>query len=85
MERRYEERGLVLKTARIKSEAIDAEIGCAILDISHGGARLLLPAGVSTPELFDLAIDPDGHMKFCRVVWKSGNTIGVAFQSKVLI
>jgi hypothetical protein len=84
-ERRQEQRQWTLKTAKIKSLDIWSDIDCAILDISDGGARILLPVGVDPPDTFDLAVDPDGQAKLCRVVWKSGNRIGVSFQSKVML
>jgi hypothetical protein len=84
-ERRREQRQLTLKTAKIKSLDSRPDIDCAILDISAGGARILLPAAVDLPDTFYLAIDPDGRIKICRVVWKSGNGVGVSFQTRVII
>jgi hypothetical protein len=84
-ERRKEQRQLTLKTGKIISFDIQSEIDCAILDISDGGARILLPVGIDLPDTFDLAVDPDGQAKYCRVVWKQGNRIGVSFQTKVPI
>jgi PilZ domain-containing protein len=85
LERRYEQRELILKTARIKSGASGPEIFCAILDMSRGGARILLPMDVELPATFEIAIDPEGEEKLCRVMWKADNKVGVCFQSKVLI
>jgi PilZ domain len=84
-DRRQAQRELTLKTGTIKSIDIGSHIECAILDISTAGARILLPAGVEAPETFDLAMDPDGRSNCCRVVWRSGNSIGVSFQTKVQI
>ena len=62
-----------------------AEIDCAILDLSDSGARILLPAGTDLPDSFDLSVDPDGQVKCCRVVWKAGTSVGVTFQTRVLL
>jgi hypothetical protein len=53
--------------------------------MSRGGARILLPMDVELPATFEIAIDPDGEEKLCRVMWKADNKVGVCFQSKVLI
>ena len=77
MERRFGQRELVLKTARMKWDGSPGDLDCAILDISDGGARILLPQGSHPPDVFDLVVDPDHQLKLCRVVWKAGNTMGV--------
>ena len=83
MDRRWEPRQLTLKTGKIRSVDLPSEVDCAILDISAGGARILVPDGVEIPATFDLAIDPDGDSHACRLRWKSGSRIGVAFQSPI--
>jgi hypothetical protein len=81
LERRRQPRRLTLKTGTIRFPGDDNAVQCAIFDLSGGGACLVVPAGADIPGTFDLAIDPDRTSRVCRVRWKSGNKIGVAFQT----
>jgi len=80
-ERRREPRPLTLKTGTIRFPGDGKAVDCAIFDLSAGGACLVVPIGADIPATFDLAIDPDRTSRVCRVRWKSGNKIGVAFQT----
>jgi flavin reductase (DIM6/NTAB) family NADH-FMN oxidoreductase RutF len=77
-ERRREARLLTLKAGAIRSAGAPASIDCAILDISDGGARILVPVNT------ELAIDPSRESYSCKLAWKSGSTIGVSFQSRTV-
>jgi hypothetical protein len=83
LEHRREPRQLILKTGKISSLYLPSDIDCAIFDISEGGASILLPVGAKVPDSFHLAIDPGRDSYICRVAWKSGNKIGVSFQSRI--
>lgn len=75
-------RRLTLLTGRIV--AGDGFIDCAILDLSPGGARVLVPRGAETPEVFELVIDPDGVRLQCRLIWADGDMQGLAFVNGTL-
>ena len=77
-ERRASPRRLVDCPGSIVREASAEPLDCVIADISDGGARLLVPAGV--PEEFALVIkdDSDANQR-CRVVWRLDDEIGVEF------
>ena len=77
---RTQPRELTLKTAKIKCEATNSVILCAILNINDAGACILVSDQTDIPETFDLTIDPIGSNYTCRVVWRSDNRIGVSFQ-----
>ena len=49
---------------------------CWISDISDGGARLHSEADI--PDEFALVL-PTGGRRECRVVWRLGHEVGVAF------
>jgi hypothetical protein len=83
--RRQWQRQLTLKTATISSPVLPSGVDCAILDISEGGACILLPVGVSPPDTFDLSMHSGGQNYLCRVAWKAGPRIGVSFQSQTII
>ena len=53
---------------------------CSISDISETGARIVLKSDHELPERFTLLLtESGGARRRCRVVWRSGLTIGVEF------
>jgi len=55
-------------------------IACSISDISEIGARLVLDHDGELPETFMLLLTATGRARrYCRVVWRTGLTIGVEF------
>jgi hypothetical protein len=82
-ERRRAPRQLALKTGKIRALYLPSDIDCAIFNISSKGASILLPIGTRVPDTFQLTIDPGRDDYICRLAWKSGNKIGVSFQSRI--
>jgi hypothetical protein len=80
MERRTHPRFLTLTTAKIVGDNTALPIDCAILNFSESGAALLVPGLTTVPEVFRLVIDPDGAVRTCRLLWRTGNRIGVRFR-----
>lgn len=78
---RKHQRQLTLKTARISADVIANSLPCAILDLSEGGACLLLPNETLLPNEFDLTVDHTGSRQRCKLVWRSRHRIGVSFVS----
>jgi hypothetical protein len=79
-DQRREPRWLTLRTGTI--HGVSGSLDCAILDISVGGACLLLPTDARIDEAFALTTDFNGERYECRLAWQAGNRIGVAFQSR---
>jgi hypothetical protein len=79
LDKRKHQRHLTLKTAKIFHDRRAPAVDCAIVNISDGGACILLSHGVAVPDSFNLAIDHDGRMRGCSVAWRAGNRIGVSF------
>jgi hypothetical protein len=53
---------------------------CTVLDISEGGARVLVPPSVTLPREFWIILSRDGsRRRRCRLVWRSNGQIGVAY------
>jgi PilZ domain len=66
--------------ARIQIDSKSPLVTCAIVDISEGGARLSLEADETLPETFMLLLTRNGRTRrYCRVVWRDGQTLGVEF------
>jgi hypothetical protein len=78
-ERRKDHRYTVNRAAQFRTDIGALPRDCMIADISTGGARLLIQ-GVDVPDQFYLLISgEDGAHRECRVVWRLGGEIGVAF------
>ena len=56
-------------------------IECTVSDLSQGGARLSLGRSHGLPDEFRLSIE-NGLKRLCRIVWRKGNDVGVAFQRR---
>jgi hypothetical protein len=76
LEARSHPRELTLQTGRIQRGAQHQDIVCAVLNISNGGACILVPERAEVPQQFRLVIDYGGSHA-CEIVWRSGNRIGV--------
>jgi PilZ domain len=53
---------------------------CTVLDVSPGGARIVMDVAIDVADRFVLALVPN-HSKRqeCEVVWRRGKTYGVKF------
>ena len=58
VERRRDQRWPTLKTGKLRTVDVQSGIDCAILDISEGGACILIPVGAAIPDSFDVAHGP---------------------------
>jgi hypothetical protein len=66
--------------ARILADKDTPAIACSIADNSESGARLSLEYAGELPETFMLLLTPKGEARrHCRVIWRDGLTVGVAF------
>lgn len=79
-DRRSTPRILTLKTGKIVSGRHRVEIETAVLDISDGGACLLVSDAADVPETFQLFLDCTPEAHDCEVRWRSGHKLGIRFQ-----
>lgn len=56
----------------------NTSIGCFVLNISAGGAGLVVDSSIQLPVTFDLRID-GGPIHRCCLVWRIEDQMGVAF------
>ncbi|MBK5962090.1 hypothetical protein CCR97_28420 [Rhodoplanes elegans] len=75
-ERRHP-RYLTLATGRIVDR--DTAATCAVLNVSAGGACLLVPDAAAVPGVFELVVDPGRLRVRCVAVWRDRHHVGVAF------
>jgi invasion protein IalB len=80
MDNRRAQRHLTLRTGKILAEDGQGTVDCAVLNISKTGACILVPAGATIPEGFDLAIDCEDTIRNCKMVWCDGPRIGLRFE-----
>jgi PilZ domain len=70
-------RKILLKGAQISFQ--DTSVGCFVLNISTGGAGLVLDSDVPIPFSFELEIDGARTRRRCLVVWRNDCHLGVSF------
>lgn len=81
LERRARPRSLTLKTGKILRADDARGIDCAILDLSEGGARILVSDPTEVPQKFLLKVDRTHTVHVCERVWTDGNRIGLSCHS----
>ncbi len=69
--------GRVSKAAKILFGSKAPGVDCMLIDYSAGGACLQLPKHVDLPQRFEVLYGTT--RKHCRLVWKRGLRLGVAF------
>ncbi len=67
-------------SARILTKKNGSARTCSIADISETGARIVLAKDEELPDRFVLLLSATGEARrICRVVWRTGLTVGVQF------
>ena len=80
MEQRRSMRELVQFPAWIKADNESRIRECTILDVSDGGARILVSAPSYVTKEFWLLLTKDGtRRRRCRIAWRSDDQIGVSY------
>jgi hypothetical protein len=74
-ERRKEPRKPVYIVALMNADGVERK--CIVLDISASGARVATDRSRELPD--QLLICVRGHIRRCRVIWRSDSEIGVEF------
>lgn len=76
-ERRGVERTNVDEIAYISGDG--ASLRCRVFNISDKGAAIELPTKQHMRSIFQLMLEKDRIVRDCRLVWSSGNRVGVVF------
>jgi PilZ domain len=79
MERRNTVRMRVLKGGKLSFDRVGSTIDCTVRNLSNRGACLELGTIMCVPEEFDLSFDSFRSIRHCRVRWRTGKKLGVAF------
>jgi hypothetical protein len=80
-DRRSLKRTRISRNAKIIVQRRSPIIYCTVENITGGGARLRLASTSGVPETFDLTFEHGRTRRSCRVVWRTGETLGVIFET----
>jgi hypothetical protein len=81
-ERRNVTRTRILRGAKIIAPRSASMIHCTVQNITSGGARLKVANTFSVPQTFELTFEQGRTRRSCRVVWRTHDELGVAFESE---
>ncbi|WGR69829.1 MULTISPECIES: PilZ domain-containing protein [unclassified Bradyrhizobium] len=76
-ERRRQQRTPVIETAYIAGDG--SSMRCHVVNLSDHGAAIEMPDRLYVRPRFKLMLERDRIIRDCRVIWSSGNRIGVEF------
>ncbi len=79
-ERRDVTRTHVSRSAKIILPRRASMIHCTVQNITSGGACLKLANTYGLPETFELTFEQGRTRRACRVVWRTSDELGVAFE-----
>jgi len=80
IEQRRSRREPVYFPAWIESTLGSQRHECSVLDVSDGGARILVPARTRISKEFWLLLSKDGaRRRRCQIAWRSDDQIGVSY------
>ena len=79
-ERRDVTRTRVSRSAKIIPPRRGAMIHCIVQNITSSGACLKLANTHGLPETFELTFEHGRTRRACRVVWRTDDELGVAFE-----
>ena len=79
-DRRDVQRTRVLRNAKIIVPRRSPVIHCTVQNITSGGACLKLANTFGVPERFHLTFEHGRTRRLCRVVWRTADKLGVAFE-----
>lgn len=80
-ERRNVARTRIRRNAEIVVIRRDAaKVQCTLQDLTSTGACLTLASTYRVPDTFDLTFDKGRSRRPCRVMWRSGDRLGVSFE-----
>jgi len=78
-DRRDVRRTKVLRNAKIIVPSRSPVIHCTVQNITSGGACLKLANTYGVPQNFELTFEHGRTRRPCRVIWRTADSLGVAF------
>ena len=74
-------RGRTLLTGKIVSDFGQSSIDCLVRRMSDRGATLQADSHLGIPKTFHLLISGEGPPRAAKLIWQSGNEIGIEFEA----
>ena len=81
-ERRNVTRTRISRNAKIIAPRRTSVIHCTVQNITSGGACLKVANTYGMPDTFELTFEHGRTRRACRVVWRTADELGVAFESE---
>jgi hypothetical protein len=81
-DRRMRTRTHVSRNAKINVPQNAPLIHCTVQNITGGGACLKMANTLGVPQTFELTFECGRTRRACRVVWRTGDTLGVSFDDE---
>ncbi len=81
-DRRNVTRTRIVRSAKIIAPRRSSVIHCTVQNITSGGARLKVANTYGMPETFELTFEHGRTRRACRVVWRTADELGVAFEGE---
>src|SRR5579871_689289 len=73
--------GRTLLAGKIVSDFGQSSIDCVVRRLSDRGATLKAESHLGIPQRFHLLIANEGSLRPAKLVWQSGNEVGVEFET----
>jgi hypothetical protein len=80
-DRRVLKRTRVRRNAKIIVPRFSPVICCTVENITNAGACLKLATTFGLPDTFDLTFEHGRTRRWCRVIWRTDDQLGVAFEA----
>jgi PilZ domain len=80
-DRRALKRTRVRRNAKIIVPRSSPVICCTVENITNAGACLKLATTFGMPDTFDLTFEHGRTRRWCRVIWRTADQLGVAFET----
>ena len=81
-ERRNVTRTRISRSAKIIAPRRTSVIHCTVQNITSSGACLKVANTYGMPDTFELTFEHGRTRRLCRVVWRTADELGVAFESE---
>lgn len=78
-DRRGELRMEAMRPGQIAGRNLSHPLDCIVYNLSLTGACLEIAGANEVPETFELSFHNDPNRHLCRVVWRTGDRIGIEF------
>jgi PilZ domain len=80
--RRAVKRTRILRSAKIIVPRRSPVIHCTVQNVTNTGACLQLANTHGLPATFDLTFEHGRTRRFCRVIWRTDDQLGVRFEKQ---